>query len=94
MRISDKEAGQLGEGVSKLMNLTNLDLNFKWIFELIYIIIQNLFFLKKIKLLEKKFKRNQNLQFNRDNLIGTEGIAKLGKGVSKLVNLTSLNLNF
>ncbi len=28
------------------------------------------------------------------NYIGAEGVAKLGDGVSKLLNLTSLNLNF
>ncbi len=30
----------------------------------------------------------------RDNSIGDEGAAKLGESVSKLVNLTYLNLNF
>jgi hypothetical protein len=30
----------------------------------------------------------------RNNSIGAEGAAKLGEGVSKLVNLTNLNLDF
>jgi hypothetical protein len=34
------------------------------------------------------------LKLNRDNKIGVEGAAKLGEDVSKLVNLTGLNLNF
>ncbi len=34
------------------------------------------------------------LKFISLNDIGTEGAAKLGEGVSKLLNLTSLNLNF
>ncbi len=39
---------------------------------------------------------NQNwfLKFNSGNSIGAEGAAKIGEGVSKLLNLTSLNLNF
>jgi hypothetical protein len=34
-----------------------------------------------------------NLNFIRNNGIGAEGAAILGKGVSKLLSLTSLNLN-
>jgi hypothetical protein len=34
------------------------------------------------------------LKFNSNNLIGAEGAEKLGEGVSKLENLTSLNLDF
>jgi hypothetical protein len=30
----------------------------------------------------------------RDNEIGAEGAAKLGEGISTLVNMTNLNLNF
>ncbi len=33
-------------------------------------------------------------KFNSQNSIGDEGAAKIGEGVSKLLNLTSLNLNF
>ena len=32
--------------------------------------------------------------FNNGNSIGDEGAAKISEGVSKLLNLTSLNLNF
>jgi hypothetical protein len=31
---------------------------------------------------------------NRENEIGVQGATKLGEGVSKLLNLTVLNLNF
>ena len=34
------------------------------------------------------------LKFNSNNSIGAEGAAKIGEGVSNLLNLTSLNLNF
>ncbi len=33
-------------------------------------------------------------KFISGNSIGYEGAAKIGEGVSKLLNLTSLNLNF
>ncbi len=34
------------------------------------------------------------LKFIRENNIGAEGAAKLGEGVSKLLNLTNLKLYF
>jgi hypothetical protein len=34
----------------------------------------------------------KNLKFNSENGIGIEGAEKLTEGVSKLLNLTSLNL--
>ncbi len=33
------------------------------------------------------------MKFISSNKIGAEGVAKLGEGVSKLLNLTSLDLN-
>jgi hypothetical protein len=43
-------------------------------------------------------KQNENkywiLKFISENNIGDVGAAKLGEGVSKLLNLSSLNLNF
>ncbi len=41
----------------------------------------------------KNLKWHLNLKFNRENDTDAEGAAKLGEGVSKLVNLNSLNLN-
>jgi hypothetical protein len=34
------------------------------------------------------------MKLNSYDKIGYEGVRKLGEGVSKLVNLTNLNLNF
>ena len=34
------------------------------------------------------------MKLNRYNEIGDEGAAKLGEDISKLMNLTSLNMNF
>ena len=34
------------------------------------------------------------LKLISNNQMGAEGAAKIGEGVSKLLNLTSLNLNF
>jgi hypothetical protein len=34
------------------------------------------------------------LKFISDNYLGAEGASKIGDGVSKLLNLTSLNLDF
>ena len=42
----------------------------------------------------KKFTTTLNLNFISGNGIGDEGAAKLGEGVSHLVNLTKLNLKF
>jgi hypothetical protein len=36
----------------------------------------------------------ESLKFISENGIGDEGAVKIGEGVSKLLNLTSLNLNF
>jgi hypothetical protein len=36
----------------------------------------------------------ESKKFNSYNSIGAKGAAKLGEGVSKLLNLTSLDLNF
>jgi hypothetical protein len=44
--------------------------------------------------IKKKLKMLLKLETFRFNEIGEEGAAKLGEGVSKLVNLTALNLNF
>ncbi len=41
----------------------------------------------------KKYKIKLNLKIS-GNDIGVNGAEKLGEGVSKLLNLTSLNLNF
>ncbi len=48
----------------------------------------------KILLGKQNLKWYWNLKFIRVNQIGTEGAVKLSEGVSKLLNLTSLNLNF
>ena len=39
-------------------------------------------------------KRHLNFKLNSHNQIGNEGAAKLSESLSKLVNLTTLNLNF
>jgi hypothetical protein len=42
----------------------------------------------------KYLKHHSNLKLIRNNEIGAEGAAKFGLEISKLVNLSSLNLNF
>jgi hypothetical protein len=48
----------------------------------------------KIFLCFKNCKRYWILKINSYNGIGLEGAAKLSIGISRLLNLTSLNLNF
>jgi hypothetical protein len=43
--------------------------------------------------MNKNLKRHWNLKLISNNEIGAEGAAKLGESVSKLVNLSSLNLD-
>jgi hypothetical protein len=42
----------------------------------------------------KNLKRSCNFKLNSRNEIVAEGAAKLGEGFAKLINLTSLILNF
>ncbi len=57
--------------------------------------INNIIFFKLIKLIGiKNLKTTWKLEINRSNGISDEGAANLGEYVSKLRNLTILNINF
>jgi hypothetical protein len=43
---------------------------------------------------KKNLKSHCIFKFISGNIIGSDGAEKLGEGVSKLLNLTSLNLDF
>jgi hypothetical protein len=79
-------AAKLGESISKLLNLTILNLNIRYKVSLmeIYVFYLLIIFLLFIDLI---------LKFISGNRIGINGVTKLGEGVSKLKNLTSLNFD-
>ncbi len=66
-------------------------LKFQLIYRKIYNLISTLI---NIIAWKNNLKRHLNLKFIRWNFIGTEGAAKLSESLSKLTNLTTLNLNF
>ncbi len=55
---------------------------------------KNIIPLKNAKRNKKKLKSYWIFKLIRNNGIGADGAGKLGEGVSKLLNLTTLNLNF